>query len=216
MSDTDTRQFTLTGPQGEIIAHGSISALMERLPDTHARNDALESMYRVAADAVEAEQRQEEAYASAVQIISETVAHLTNRMDAYITRREEQRKADEEQAEREEQEQIQSMLDALPDPDDPNVDAMHQSNTGDLTPLGPSENQTEQDTSAVPQSYGNVPMSYIKGKGQGDQTGDLPEGLERRSPPPLGTDPVYDPAELAHPQEQPPQPVAISLNAQEE
>jgi hypothetical protein len=48
----------------------------------------------------------------------------------------------------------------------------------------------------------------------GDNQGDLPRELQKGAPPPLGTDPVYDAAELAHPQRQnkiPPQ-AAISLN----
>jgi hypothetical protein len=121
----DTPLFTLTSPTGEVIMRGSMSAVMERLPDTHARTNAIESMYRVAADAVEAEERQQEAMASAAQMIADTCAHLTSRLDAYIQRREAQRKADEEEEARLEQEQIQHYLDTLPDPDNPN--------TGDLS-----------------------------------------------------------------------------------
>jgi hypothetical protein len=125
---TDNPQtFTLTSPTGEVIMTGSMSAIMERLPDTPARDAALSSMLRTAADAVEAEQRQQEAMASAAQMIADTCTHLTSRLDAYIARREAQRKADEEEAARQEQEEIQNYLDALPDPDNPNP------NTGDLS-----------------------------------------------------------------------------------
>jgi hypothetical protein len=123
---TDNPQtFTLTSPTGEVIMTGSMSAIMERLPDTPARDAALESMLRTAADAVEAEQRQQEAMASAAQMIADTCTHLTSRLDAYIARREAQRKADEEEAARQEQEEIENYLDAQPDPDNPN--------TGDLS-----------------------------------------------------------------------------------
>jgi hypothetical protein len=42
-----------------------------------------------------------------------------------------------------------------------------------------------------------------------DNEGDLPPELERHAPPGLGTDPVFNPAELAHPQKPPQQPVAF-------
>ena len=41
---TDTQTFKLYGPSGDVIMTGSMSAIMERLPDTHARNDALSTM----------------------------------------------------------------------------------------------------------------------------------------------------------------------------
>ncbi len=141
MSDTDTQQFVLTSATGEVIAHGSMSSVMEHLPDTHARDAALSSMLRTATDAVEAEQRRAEAYASAIQMISDTVEHLTNRMDAYIARREDQRRRDAEQAEREEQEEIQRTLDALPDPDDAPI-PFH-TPTGDLHALPAPEDPAD-------------------------------------------------------------------------
>jgi hypothetical protein len=175
---THTRQFTLTAPDGSVIARGSLDALMERLPDTHARDAALESMLRTAAEAVEAEQRREEALASSVQMISDTVAHLTNRMDAYIERREEQRQQDAEQAEREEQAEIEAYLDQLPDPDSPATYVPG----GELHDLSPS---------------------VLDEDDQGPNS-----NLEMR--------PVNNLEELAHGPKQPGQPIAISLNEQEE
>jgi hypothetical protein len=177
MSETDTRQFTLTSPTGEVVMRGSFDAILERLPDTHARNSAIESMFRVAADAVEAEQRQAAALASAAQMISDTVAHLSNRMDAYIARREDQRRRDAEEAEREEQEEIQRTLDALPDPDDPDAPDMH-APTGDLHELPPSEDPT-----------GDATASLAGGIKEEDD-----QGLEGV----IAIRPVIDPADLAH------------------
>jgi hypothetical protein len=189
MTDTDNRTFRLFDPDGKEIMSGPMSLIMERIPDSVARNKALDEMLQTAVQAVEAEERQEQARLSTVKMISDVTAHLSARMDAYIARREAQRKADEEEAEREEQQQIQQMLDALPDPDDPNQfpDPL-------LTqdPLMPSP--TEQDAD-FPVS--GAPMANVQD-------------------PTLGSDPTYDPAELAHPQKQPQQPIAISLNAQEE
>jgi len=57
------------------------------------------------------------------------------------------------------------------------------------------------DIGGVPLSYGNVPLSYVRG-GPKDQAGDLPEELEQglQEPPPESKGSVY------------PQPTAISLN----
>src|SRR5262249_1784719 len=59
-----------------------------------------------------------------------------------------------------------------------------------------------EDAGGVPLSYGNVPTSYVCGRGPKDQAGDLPEELEQGlpEPPPEPRGSVY------------PQPVAISLN----
>jgi hypothetical protein len=187
MSNTDTRQFTLTSSTGEVIAHGSLNAVMEHLPDTHARDAALESMLRTAADAVEAEQRQQEAYASAAQMISDTVAHLTSRLAAYLTRREDQRRRDAERAEREEQEEIQRTLDALPDPDNPDAPDTHIP-TGDLHELPPSEDPTGD---ATPLEEDDQGLTGV-----------------------IATRPITDPSELGGVPDpkQVSQPIAISLN----
>jgi vacuolar-type H+-ATPase subunit H len=119
MSDTDIQLFRLLDPEGKEIMSGPMSMIMECLPDTTARNEAINSMYRVASATVKAEERANEARAAATQILSDGITRLSTRLDTYIEQLEEQRKADAEEAEREEQEQIQATLDALPDPDQP-------------------------------------------------------------------------------------------------
>jgi hypothetical protein len=185
MTEPDTRQFRLFDPDGKEIMSGPMDAIMERLPDTKARNAALDQMLQNAVGAVEAEERQEQAVRSTVQMLADAAARLTQRLDAYVARRDARRKADEEEAEREEQLQIEAMLDALPDPDDPNQypDPLLMAD-----PQMPSP--TEQDEEL---SYPSVPLSSAQEF-------------------PVGTDPVYDPAELAHPQKQPARPISISLN----
>jgi|SRR3974390_1653468 len=178
MTDTD-QQFKLLDPDGEVIMSGPMNIILEQLPDTHARNAALDEMLQTAVQAVEGEERQERARVTTAKMLSDVATRLTQRMDAYVARREAQRKADEQEAEREEQLQIREMLDNLPDPDDPSQ--------------FPDPSLTLEDEEL---SYPSVPMSSVE------------------EPP--GTDPVYDPAELKNPQKQPSQPIAISLNAQEE
>jgi hypothetical protein len=211
--------FKLTSPTGEVIMTGSLDALMERLPDTHARNDALDSMLKIACDAVEAEERLEDAWACAAQILTDGITRLCARMDREEQRREEQQRQDAEEAERAAQEKIQRTLDALPDPDQPYAfDLKEREATGDDGELeiqhAPSEGQYGNDAEPVKPvlSYSPVPMPYIKGKR--DAEGDLPEVVESRSPAPLGSYPVYYPAELGCPEDpkQVSPPIDASLN----
>jgi hypothetical protein len=218
MTDPNTQTFRLLDPLGQEIMAGPMSMIMENIPDTNARNSALEQAVHAAKVAVEAEERLQDARTCAAQMISDTVAHLASRLDAYITRREEQRRQDEEQAEREEQRRIEDELASLPDPDAP--DPLAASGDDDqLTvhpPVDPErygpgpEIEDDQEQSKPVLSYGRVPLSYIKKK---DATGDLPEGVESRAPAPLGSQPVYDPAELGKPEDpkQVEQPISSGL-----
>jgi hypothetical protein len=191
MTEPDTRLFHLFDSDGKEIMTGSMSAIMERLPSTKARDAALADMLRIAVDSVEAEQKRDEAVRSTVQMLSDVTAHLSARMDAYIARREKQRREDEQEAGAEEQRQIEAMLDGLPDFDNPEANQLPD-------PLLVPDPQmpsslTEQDTD-LPVS--SVPMSNVQD-------------------PTLGSDPTYNFEELAHPQKQPQQPVSISLNEED-
>jgi hypothetical protein len=235
MTDPNTQTFRLLDPSGQEIMSGPMSMIMENIPDSNARNSALEEAVHAATQAVQAEERLQDARACAAQIISDTVTRLCARLDAYIAHQEEQRRQDEEQAAREEQEEIQRTLDQLPDPDNPdNPDEPYATDpkereaslaTGDDGDLeirhevdperyGPGEREDAEPQAKPVLHYSSVPMSYIKGKR--DATGDLPEGLEMRAPSALGTDPIYDPADLGHPQprsaKQVPPPVDVSLH----
>jgi hypothetical protein len=66
----------------------------------------------------------------------------------------------------------------------------------------PPQPETTSDAGGVPLSYGNVPTSYVRGRGPKDQAGDIPKELEQGlpEPPPEPKGGVY------------PQPVSISLN----
>ena len=66
----------------------------------------------------------------------------------------------------------------------------------------PPQPESTSDAGGVPLSYGNVPTSYVRGRGPKDQAGDIPKELEQGlpEPPPEPRGSVY------------PQPVSISLN----
>ena len=84
MTDPDTPLFRLLDPEGKEIMSGPLNILMECLPDTNARNEAIESMYQVASATVEAEERANEARAAAAQVLSDGITRLTTRLDTYI------------------------------------------------------------------------------------------------------------------------------------
>jgi hypothetical protein len=209
---TDPAQtFRMLNSEGEEIASGSLPALMEHLPDTPAREAALDQMLKTAAEAVEAEQRRDEARACTVQMISDALTRLTDRLEREEQWRKDKARRDAEEAKRKEQEEIQRTLDQLPDPDNPNPDepdepyaydqkereaSLTGNDDGELElkhEVDPEKYGDDQEQPKPALSYGKVPLSYVKKK---DAEGDLPEGLENRSPAPLGTDPVYDPADL--------------------
>ena len=116
---TDTQTFKLYGPSGEVIMTGSMSAIMERLPDTHARNDALSTMLDTAVKQVEAEEKLEDARACATQILHDGITRLCARLDAFEKQRAISMKRAEAERQRRDQQRVQSYLDQLPDPDLP-------------------------------------------------------------------------------------------------
>jgi hypothetical protein len=190
MTETDPREFKLLDPDNNIIMRGSLSAVTECIVDSRARADAI-SLLEDAAKAVGLLEQQQQHEAQLrereVRAFCDGIAALARRLDALEQRRAEHAR----QAAEDEARAIQQKLDAMPDPDDPNAALEHP--TGEL-------HQVE----------ANAPARRAQ-LAAGDQ-GDLPREITRDVPPDLGTEPVFDPAELAHPQQPPAQPVAVSLN----
>jgi hypothetical protein len=98
---------------------GNLDLLMQQLPDTRARNDAMARLDAARLDAEQISKVQNVTRALQVAAFCDSVTRIGKRLDAYQSRRAARMKADQEQREREEQQQIQQMLDALPDPDEP-------------------------------------------------------------------------------------------------
>lgn len=187
MSDPDTRLFTLTGPAGEVIMRGSMSAVTEQILDTPARAEAEELLIdaaRACGLIEDIAQREQALRQDSVQRLFDGIATINRRMDTFVEHRQFMaREAADEEARR-----IQSMLDALPSPDDPDPALHGHTPTGDLSPLPPTQHPVIEDQ------------------------GDLPNELKKGAPPLTGTDPEPDPAKLAHPQagtRQVAQPIAI-------
>jgi hypothetical protein len=121
---------------------GNLNAVMEQLPSTQARTDALLSMYRIADDAVEAEARRDSARADArraraeaqeqqMRRVVDALDSLTRRIDAIEDQQARQVAVDKAQ-------RIRDALRDLPGHQDDDEPTHHPG--GELHELGPSEN----------------------------------------------------------------------------
>jgi hypothetical protein len=174
--------FPNQSPPAHCIAWGNMDAVMERIVDSNTRNDAIDLIH----DAAVALGQLERTRNQQAQIFARSFQDVIARLDALAHRMdaiEEQRAARAKADAEEEQQRIQDYLDSLPDPD--NLDGqVTYDPSGELHILPPTIS---------------------------DQ-GALPNELVRKAPPETGNYPEPDPSKLAHPQQQPAQPVAISLN----
>jgi hypothetical protein len=158
MTDPDPQTFKLYGPTGEVIMTGSMSAIMERLPDTPARDAALDSMLKIACDAVEAEQRADEARESLLQTLTTGLTRLSARIDSFEKRLALSAKRAEAARIAEGQRRVQQYLDALPDPDKPD--------DGELTVKHAPD---PVDTGLAPMPFGTEPDKPIPGPEPGSR-----------------------------------------------
>jgi hypothetical protein len=208
---SDPEQFAIVPvygqPPADAIMHGSIDAVMEQIVGSKARN-ALEDLVERAADAAEQEAQREtreaEQQRRVIQDLCNGINRMTKRLDAIVQSRRDRRRLDELS------EQTEQALALPPDVIDP--DAVDNAEIPGLTPglaagHEPGEvaaEYVEEDqrtpTGKPALSYGRVPLSYVKGAPKDGATGDLPEGVENRSPPDPGQYAVWDPADLTHPQ----------------
>jgi hypothetical protein len=182
---TDTQTFKLYGPSGDVIMTGSMNAIMERLPDTHARNDALSTMLDTAVKQVEAEECADAARACAAQILADGITRITHRLAQFEKQRALSAKRAEAQRKAEGQRRVQRYLDELPDIDDPD-----------------------------PEPYSTDPKEREAELREGDEgTGDLPRELQEKAPPLSGTftEPAPDPLGGPEDPKQIQQPISASF-----
>jgi hypothetical protein len=180
----------------DAVLVGSMGEFMSYLPQTAAREEAEQRLTDQGQQVKEIERKQAEARACAAQILTDGITRLCARMDREEQRREEQQRQDAEEAERAEQEEIQRTLDALPDPDQPYA--------FDLK---------EREASPADQDPEGIIPAPEDPTGASIDPDDV--GLEGVT----ASRPVTDPLDLAHPPapntKQVPQPVSISLNAED-
>jgi hypothetical protein len=154
----------------EAIVVGNMSAVMECIPQSVAREEAEGRLAQAKRDAAETERQQQEVRACAAQILGEGLTRLSERLDQFETRKAtlaEQAKRDAAEAE---YQAVEDEINRLPDPDNPDVhSALQAGDDGDLTIKPPVD--TERHNPA-----------HLEDAGEGD----LPNELERGAPPPIG------------------------------
>jgi hypothetical protein len=214
---TDNQQsFTLLDPYGVPIMKGNMNAIMEHIPDSVARNRALDDMVRIACDAVEAEERAAEARAAAVKHLCDGISRFATRLDQFEKARSLAAKRAEAARKEAAQRQVKRYMDELPDPDAPepySIDpAERAASIRDGTELPPPKDPTgaslENDDGDLEVKSAVDPERY----GSDEYPGDLPNELKKEAPAPSGsyTEPDPDPREPKDPK-QVQQPISASL-----
>lgn len=155
-------QFTLTAPDGSVIATGS-----------NLWADEVAKVLTATADLEEIERKKTEFDASAARIVDGLMKLATDqfsRLEAEQLEQEE-RRADEarQRAKAEaaaEQQRNQAIIDAMPDPDSPYFPSgdLHTLPAKDIEPEDPTGEVLEDDEGPVPLTYGKLPLSYVKGE----------------------------------------------------
>ena len=178
-------------PPSDAILAGRLPELMEYIRGTQARA-AAEERTRLAQEQLKTDAK---VLAQAQKQTVEAATRVTALGDAMVAARERQARKDaaakKAEAEAAEARRIQTMLDRLPDPDDPDAVAP---DDGDLqSPKRPTDKE------------------HLNPTGEDGITGSFPTRLEKEAP---RGGPYQEPdiKDLDYPQKPPNQPVAISLN----
>jgi hypothetical protein len=233
MTSLPPGQYTLTGPNNEVIFKGGLNDAMQIWPGTQAQRDAAEAMYKMEKHTQDAEQRLADVEAKCAEAEAQRDEALAIRDEAIANARQlvkdaqqvadsigSTAKAHEEEQETERVAAIAEELapiippegeQTIAAPDDGDLAAIK--NKVDPERYGPGEREDQDPEVKPPLSYGRVPLSYVKRKDEG-QEGSDPIPFDPASPgevdiPAPGPDPgsvLYPP----HPQVA--QPTAISLN----
>jgi hypothetical protein len=159
-----------TKSPSDAIIVGNMSAVMECLPQTVARQEAEGRLARQEEDAAEVTRQQQEVRACAAQILGEGLTRLGERLDQFETRKAEHAAKLQRDTEEAEYQAVEDEISRLPDPDNPDVhSALQAGDDGELTTKPPVD--TERHNPA-----------HLEDAGEGD----LPNELERGAPPPIG------------------------------
>src|SRR5262249_54767757 len=103
---------TLPAPADAIVV-GPMSEVMEYIPQTIARDNAMAELERARLSAEQIKTAQNKTRDIQLSMLHDAITHLSTRMDAFVERCQAQARRDAEEAEREEAERIQAELDAL-------------------------------------------------------------------------------------------------------
>jgi hypothetical protein len=119
-----------------------MSRVLEELPDSRARNELLNHLKQMRADALQAEQRKADAIASQARILVDSVLHLQHRLDSFEKKQADRKRRNAAAKAQREKQAIADYIESLPDPDNP---ASYEG--GELTTHGPSH---DEDKPSVP------------------------------------------------------------------
>src|SRR5262245_21805936 len=111
---------TLPAPTDAIVV-GNMSQVMEYIPQTIARDNAMAQLERARLTADQIKSAQAKTRKIQLGMLTDALSHLSTRLDKFVERRDAQARRDAEEAERQEAGRIQAELDQLPDPDDPDA-----------------------------------------------------------------------------------------------
>jgi hypothetical protein len=166
-------------PADAIVSGGPLSEIMEYIGGSVARNEKEAQIAKAQRDAEETEKRQAEVHTHALQMFSDGITRLGERLDQFEVRK--QARADQLQREKEEAEtaRIEALLAALPDPDAPDT-ATHPAHPA------PGEHTDDGDFEAInppPETEKHNPEHRASGD---TITGTLPAELEKSTPPETG------------------------------
>jgi hypothetical protein len=238
MTDLPPGEYTVTGPNGFSFT-GGLNQAMELLPDTVARRQAVEDMYRAEKHKQDAEQRLAELQAQCAEAEVQRDEALAIRDEAITNARQlvedanqvadsigSASKAHAEQQEAERLAEIAEQLAPIAGPDGKGEQTLAASDDGDLEAnppvdrerYGPNERDDQEPAikpplayPTVPTSYGNTPESWVKKKDSGDPLPFDPASPGEVDIPPPGP----DPGSLDYPpRPQIAQPTAISMHGE--
>ena len=144
----------------EAIVIGSMNQVMEYIPQSRARDEAMAEFERARVTADRIKRMQSATAKMQVAAFADVVAHLERRLDAKEAELEEQARRDAEEAERKEAERIAAHLGALPDPDDPTTWERPRA-SGELTSIPASHPEDKEQLAASDQ--GDLPPELLEG-----------------------------------------------------
>jgi len=195
MTDPDARFAIIAlepGPApSEAIVIGSMNQVMEYIPQSVARDEAMAEFERARASADQIKQMQAATTKMQVAAFADAIDQLERRLIAKEAEHEAQIRRDLEEAERKEAERVAAHMRSLPDADDPDTWGTPPAG-GELTPLPPSHPEDKEQLAAS------------------EDQGNLPEELLEGAPPPSGTAPAIGFTDARRARARPQ--VAVSLN----
>lgn len=103
----------------DAIVVGPLSEVLEYIPQSVARNDAVQELERARFTTDQIAGLQTRTRAVQATMLADTIKHLDARMNAIVQRRADAASARARRADEVEQQRIRAELGALPDPDDP-------------------------------------------------------------------------------------------------